>query len=296
MEKQKLNYFKGRLEEMHQHLNDEIAHLQQATNTLYQDAEFGVSNHMADDATDIYEREKNMALIEDRQQLSSRFRRRWTAWQTEPTAFVSKAVNQSTPSGWKCCPAQPRPSNYQEAGTDPRPLAISRQGHNAAICGALCPFLIGVSRPAISEECLEPTHDYHYCERRGCWTAPRSFSGRATPRSFANLPATADHRHARPGQRPRGKASYVIQAGDEIATVLPLAQPTDIVPEDLPLSVVYEDDDVLVVNKAAGMVVHPAPGHTTGTLVNALLFRYPHLTTSGDLRPGIVHRLDDTRA
>lgn len=88
------------------------------------------------------------------------------------------------------------------------------------------------------------------------------------------------------------KASYVIQPGDEIATVLPLAQPTDIVPEDLPLSVVYEDDDVLVVNKAAGMVVHPAPGHTTGTLVNALLFRYPHLTTSGDLRPGIVHRLD----
>ena len=70
----------------------------------------------------------------------------------------------------------------------------------------------------------------------------------------------------------RGKASYVIQTGDEIATVLPLAQPTDIVPEDLPLSVVYEDDDVLVVNKAAGMVVHPAPGHTTGTLVNARCF------------------------
>jgi RNA polymerase-binding protein DksA len=69
MDKQKLNYFKGRLEEMQQHLNDEIAHLQQATDTLYQDAEFGVSNHMADDATDIYEREKNMALIEDRQQL-----------------------------------------------------------------------------------------------------------------------------------------------------------------------------------------------------------------------------------
>ena len=88
------------------------------------------------------------------------------------------------------------------------------------------------------------------------------------------------------------KASYPVQADDTIEMVLPLAQPTDIVPEDLPLDVVFEDEDVLIVNKAAGMVVHPAPGHIKGTLVNALLFRYPHLTTSGDLRPGIVHRLD----
>lgn len=69
MDEQKLSYFKGRLEELHQHFTDEITHLQQATDTLYQDAEFGVSNHMADDATDIYEREKNMAFIEDRQEL-----------------------------------------------------------------------------------------------------------------------------------------------------------------------------------------------------------------------------------
>lgn len=88
------------------------------------------------------------------------------------------------------------------------------------------------------------------------------------------------------------KASYQVQVGDTIDITLPLAQPTDIVPEDLPLEIVFEDDDVLLVNKAAGMVVHPAPGHTHGTLVNALLFRYPNLTTSGDLRPGIVHRLD----
>ena len=139
MEKQKLNYFKGRLEEMHQHLNDEIAHLQQATNTLYQDAEFGVSNHMADDATDIYEREKNMALIEDRQQLSSRFRRALDRVANGTYGICLKSGKPIDLSGWKCCPAQPRPSNYQEAGTDPRPLAISRQGHNAAICGALCP-------------------------------------------------------------------------------------------------------------------------------------------------------------
>ncbi|MBA3470653.1 MAG: RluA family pseudouridine synthase [Herpetosiphonaceae bacterium] len=88
------------------------------------------------------------------------------------------------------------------------------------------------------------------------------------------------------------KSSYPVQAGDTLEIVLPLAKPTDIVPEDIPLDVVYEDEDVLVVNKAAGMVVHPAPGHTNGTLVNALLYRYPNLTTSGDLRPGIVHRID----
>ncbi len=88
------------------------------------------------------------------------------------------------------------------------------------------------------------------------------------------------------------KASYPVQLGDTLEIVLPLAKPTDIEPEDIPIDVVYEDEDVLLVNKPAGMVVHPAPGHTKGTLVNALLFRYPNITTSGDLRPGIVHRLD----
>ncbi|HEY1011477.1 MAG TPA: RluA family pseudouridine synthase [Herpetosiphonaceae bacterium] len=88
------------------------------------------------------------------------------------------------------------------------------------------------------------------------------------------------------------KASYPVQPGDRIEIQLPLPQPSDIVPENLPLTVVFEDEDVLVIDKAAGMVVHPAPGHVSGTLVNALLYRYPHLVTSGDLRPGIVHRLD----
>lgn len=88
------------------------------------------------------------------------------------------------------------------------------------------------------------------------------------------------------------KASYPVQPGDSVAVVMPLPKPTDILAEDLPLDVIYEDHDVVVINKAAGMVVHPAPGHLTGTIVNALLFRYPDLSTSGDLRPGIVHRLD----
>jgi 23S rRNA pseudouridine1911/1915/1917 synthase len=88
------------------------------------------------------------------------------------------------------------------------------------------------------------------------------------------------------------KPSYLVQAGDEIEVTLPLPKPSDLVAEDLPLNIVYEDADLLVVDKAAGMVVHPAPGHSTGTLVNALLFHFPTMQIGDDLRPGIVHRLD----
>lgn len=88
------------------------------------------------------------------------------------------------------------------------------------------------------------------------------------------------------------KASYAVQPGDQISLTLPLPQPTDIVPENIPLQIVYEDADLLVVDKPAGMVVHPAPGHSTGTLVNALLYHYPTMQIGADLRPGIVHRID----
>lgn len=88
------------------------------------------------------------------------------------------------------------------------------------------------------------------------------------------------------------KPSYLVQAGEQINVLLPLPTPSDLVAEDLPLTVVYEDQDLVVINKAAGMVVHPAPGHPTGTLVNALLFHYPTMQIGDDLRPGIVHRLD----
>lgn len=81
--------------------------------------------------------------------------------------------------------------------------------------------------------------------------------------------------------------------GTTIRVVVPPAEPVDIVAEDLPLEVVYEDEDLAVVNKAAGMVVHPAPGHRSGTLVNALLWHMPDIEgVGGRLRPGIVHRLD----
>ena len=82
--------------------------------------------------------------------------------------------------------------------------------------------------------------------------------------------------------------------GDTLTVCLPEPQPVDLVPQNIPLDVIYEDDDVIVVNKPVGLVVHPAPGHPDGTLVNALLY---HCGTSlsginGELRPGIVHRID----
>lgn len=88
------------------------------------------------------------------------------------------------------------------------------------------------------------------------------------------------------------RAGTALRAGDVVAVVIPPPQPISVLPEALPLTIVYEDADLVVVNKAAGMVVHPAPGHPNGTLVNALLARYPDLTVGGEVRPGIVHRLD----
>ena len=89
------------------------------------------------------------------------------------------------------------------------------------------------------------------------------------------------------------KKSEAAVPGSRIEVVVPPAEVVGIVAEDIPLDIVYEDDDLAVVNKPAGMVVHPAPGHRTGTLVNALLHHMPDIEgVGGRLRPGIVHRLD----
>ena len=95
----------------------------------------------------------------------------------------------------------------------------------------------------------------------------------------------------------RGKAlkkNDKLQAGDEVAVCIPDPTPVEIVPQDIPLDVVYEDGDVIVVNKPVGMVVHPAPGHPDGTLVNALLYHCGESLSGvgGQKRPGIVHRID----
>lgn len=89
------------------------------------------------------------------------------------------------------------------------------------------------------------------------------------------------------------KSNYRVKAGEEILVNLPEPQPLDVQPEDIPLDIIYEDDDVVVVNKARGMVVHPAAGNYNGTLVNALLYHCKNLSgINGVIRPGIVHRLD----
>jgi len=87
--------------------------------------------------------------------------------------------------------------------------------------------------------------------------------------------------------------SYRPRAGDDVRVEIPPPPPNELVAEDIPVNVVYEDEHLLVVDKPHGMVVHPAPGHPTGTLVNALLGRYGTLSSVGlPRRPGIVHRLD----
>ena len=90
------------------------------------------------------------------------------------------------------------------------------------------------------------------------------------------------------------KKNYKLSGGEDILVQLPEVREVDLSPEDIPLDIIYEDSDIIVVNKPRGMVVHPAAGNWSGTLVNALMF---HCGTSlsginGELRPGIVHRID----
>lgn len=89
------------------------------------------------------------------------------------------------------------------------------------------------------------------------------------------------------------KANYKVRAGEMFVVDIPEPEPIEAVPENISLDIIYEDDDVVVLNKARGMVVHPAPGNYTGTLVNALLYYCSNLSgINSAIRPGIVHRLD----
>jgi 23S rRNA pseudouridine1911/1915/1917 synthase len=93
--------------------------------------------------------------------------------------------------------------------------------------------------------------------------------------------------------RPCTTKNTTIRTGDRLHVTIPPAQPLDLKPADIPLDILYEDDSLLIVNKPAGLVVHPAPGHAEGTLVNALLAHCQFLGSIGGIeRPGIVHRLD----
>lgn len=89
------------------------------------------------------------------------------------------------------------------------------------------------------------------------------------------------------------KANTAIKGGDQITVEIPEPEPTEILPQDIPLDVLFEDEHIIVINKPEGLVVHPAAGNPDGTLVNALLFHCNNLSgIGGELRPGIVHRLD----
>jgi len=89
------------------------------------------------------------------------------------------------------------------------------------------------------------------------------------------------------------KESHKIKPGERIEVNIPPARPVELKPEKIPLNILFEDDFLLVIDKPAGLVVHPAPGHDSGTLVNAVLHHCPRLQgIGGELRPGIVHRLD----
>ncbi|ACK43084.1 MULTISPECIES: RluA family pseudouridine synthase [Dictyoglomus] len=89
------------------------------------------------------------------------------------------------------------------------------------------------------------------------------------------------------------KNSYKVKLGDRIEVIIPPPVETEVKPQDIPIEIVYEDEDMVIINKPKGMVVHPAHGHYNDTLVNALLYRVKDLSgIGGELRPGIIHRLD----
>ncbi len=109
--------------------------------------------------------------------------------------------------------------------------------------------------------------------------------------SRAYIQSLIDEERVRVDGRPR-KPSYRPRPGERVEIVIPPPAPAALLPEPIPLAIVYEDGDAIVIDKPAGMVVHPAPGHESGTLVNALLAHAPEVQLNGSTRPGIVHRLD----
>jgi 23S rRNA pseudouridine1911/1915/1917 synthase len=119
-------------------------------------------------------------------------------------------------------------------------------------------------------------------------------AGRISNASRNRIQAAADAGNIRVSEKPV-KASYKVKAGDEIKILMDYPRrELKIIAEDIPLNIVYEDSELAVINKSPGMVVHPGHGNYTGTLVNALAWRYKDspLFKNGDLRPGLIHRID----
>jgi 23S rRNA pseudouridine1911/1915/1917 synthase len=114
-----------------------------------------------------------------------------------------------------------------------------------------------------------------------------------TPLSRATVQRLIDDGRVTLNGKVVAKANQRLHIGDAIEVSVPVPEPIELVPEDISLVVLFEDKDLIIVDKPAGLVVHPAPGHPRGTLVNAILFHCKDLGgIGGELRPGIVHRLD----
>jgi 23S rRNA pseudouridine1911/1915/1917 synthase len=123
--------------------------------------------------------------------------------------------------------------------------------------------------------------------RLDAWLAQRM------PLSRSRLRALIEEQHVTvAGAGPRLRGSDRLKGGERVVVREPPPAPVELVPQALPLSVVYEDEELLVIDKAAGMAVHPGAGVPDGTVANAVLHRCPQVTIGGELRPGIVHRLD----
>ena len=124
-------------------------------------------------------------------------------------------------------------------------------------------------------------------ERLDLWLSQHS------PLSRSRIQQLIEQGHVQVNSKVCTSKKAIVQPGDLLSLEIPDAQPLDLQPEDVTLDILYEDDALLIVNKPAGLVVHPAPGHPAGTLVNALLAHCPNLPGIGGVqRPGIVHRLD----
>lgn len=121
--------------------------------------------------------------------------------------------------------------------------------------------------------------DKYICERHP------ELSRTQVQRLIAEGHITVNENTTKPGHR--------LNVGDKLKVVIPPTPPSRLTPEAMPLNIIYEDDDLLAIDKPAGLAVHPAPGHPSHTLVNAILAHFPHLADISDsLRPGVVHRLD----
>ena len=176
-----------------------------------------------------------------------------------------------------------------------------RRPADAAAAGDARSSGAGRSRPRLTQAAAEPS-------RRRASAMPQSFAvaeeheglrldkflaGEVPNHSRAQIQRLIDEGCVRLPRLKAVKANSLVRTGDTVTVEVPEAAPTDLVAEDLPLDILYDDADVVVVNKPAGLVVHPGAGHASGTLVHALLHHVKDLSgIGGEQRPGIVHRLD----